>query len=97
MSGSNYKIQCQRCNAESHVEIYLPDGWDGLKVDNSETVCFICHTEANLQDYFDYKCQECGKWFQNSYAGKDTGTVLDSGTPMCWICVRKLAELVRQG
>ena len=92
MGANNYDVTCIKCSLISSADIYWPEGWTGLKVDSSEAVCEECEMKANPQDWFDHQCCVCGKWFH--VIGKNIGTILDTGMPVCWVCVRKAAEKV---
>ena len=80
MSGTTHTVTCQTCNMTFDFEIY-DDGWEGIKIDNSNAKCWDCQKRERPQDFYDYQCQRCNEWFNKR---DDKGFLIREN--LTWIC-----------
>ena len=74
------------------MEVYWPEGWDGLNVDDSKAKCLECQKAESPNEWYDGQCAECGKWVNER---DSTGWCTQSAGWLCDACTRWLAALVR--
>ena len=55
MSGRTYMVNCQTCGNVGELEIYT-EGWNNVKIDDSQAQCWECAKKANPHDWFDQQC-----------------------------------------
>ena len=94
MSGSTYTVNCQTCGNVGLLEIYT-EGWNNVKIDDSQVRCWDCEKKANPQDWFDHQCVKCGTWFNFRRLGvnvTDQGGVQINATQ--WWCIACVKEVV---
>ena len=93
MSGTTYTVTCQTCGNVGLLEIYT-DGWNNVKIDDSQVRCWDCEKKANPQDWFDHQCTKCAAWFnirRNSTNLADQGGIdIGGGQLLCIACVKEV-------
>ena len=82
MSGSTYVVKCSQCSGSWDIEIY-DDDFMGLRIDDSEVVCYECEKKAHPEDYYDYQCISCESWFDKPKWGEPLTSV---ETTRGWVC-----------
>ena len=90
MGGNNYRVFCSECGKHEDFEIY-DDGWLGLTIDSTHTLCPDCDKKERLEYYYDYECVMCNKWFNQD---KRIGNYIE---PLkgyaCEVCVLNVVKL----
>ena len=90
MSGTNYIVNCQTCGNVGMLEIYT-EGWNNVKIDDSQAQCWDCAKKANPQDWFDLQCVKCATWFNaqdwfDHQGGKQQGQGGIQISDTQWLC-----------
>ena len=97
MSGSTYHLTCSRCGTTGIVNIYDDEWKDRLEIDQTNLICVECDKSENPEDWHDYRCIKCTRWF-NDRAGSMASApntqhrITTARGPLCISC----AEVILQ-